>query len=662
MAIARTPYSCLANSCLPCCGQDKKVTCPGLHSVDLDLESDSPDIVNSFLCRHPAVKEISLRGLLTDILRVIHTLSNLSTINLKKLCLLCTDEDECEDKRFDELTDFVLHNQHMETLVVHCDGISDDVIKVLLSFNDIVLKYLSLNNCSRITKGAFSGIDRLTSLVSLSLDNTNADDIALDQIARNCPRLQRLSVQGCALVTDVGFAHVADHCGELRDLIVNSLEMHSTPGRNITDNGLMSLARGCPRLKCLVINKCPGVGSTGLIEIAEQCRDLEEIQVAECLSVTDASVIAFAKNCLSLRIVNLNSCLQITSEAVNKLVVTCKHLYSLQLETCRFMSKLKFDDIVTNTDNSGFDQSPVVNVNNDIGTDDKKGVHDNLGTPFQSFSDVPALQKDSLMKQNDAIETAFDFQDPRNAVSSDYGDTCIRYEAYNNVTPSIFVTRKREMMIPTDSKQQLKKENILSQNVPEPQITLDTQKSDTCSNQHKLLQISVPDFDSVSSQHSHLRVLHLGFSSSLTDTSLRQIGRHCPDLVDLSIRGCHSLSDSSVRFLLQKCRHLRTLDISGGSAVKATNLTDSCLLAVAEFSTMIKKLFIMKNDLITADAVKIVLQKCRHIDTLYVSCSKNSAITPDNTRAMVRTTTRRVSVTMENHFSTKSALVFKCLE
>ncbi|XP_033762915.1 dynein regulatory complex subunit 6-like [Pecten maximus] len=658
---------------------DKTVTFPGLQSIDLDLESENIDLVNSFLCRHPAVKDISLSGPLTDVLSVVNTLSNLPSLNLRKICFSCTDEDGCEDMHFDGLVNFVLQNKHLEILAIYCDELSDDAVQCMLSFKDIALKCISLNDCSRISQIAFSGIEKVTSLVSLSLDNTNVDDNALDQVAQNCPNLQRLSVQGCALVTDVGFVHIAEHCGQLQDLIVNSLEMQSPTGRNITDLGLTSLAHGCPRLKRLVVNKCPGVSSTGLIEIAKHCRDLEEIRVAECLSVTDASAIALAVNCSALRIVNLNSCLQITSEAVNRLVVACNNLHSLHLETCRFMSKLKFDDIITNNGGSGMDHVGTINGQLDSGATDSDGKCDtfNPETPIQMITEERPLGTTSTVKQNVTMGNYFDIQDPRNAMSADYGVTHTPSKFKNVVLSS--ETRNRGQEITKDNNQKSKTKNVASRDAQDTQIASKTQTvSDEYFNnnssgrnkdklnqnrQERPKQANIREFHySISPQHSHLRVLHFGFSSSLTDASVRQIARHCPDLVDLSIRGCHSLSDSAIRFLLQRCRRIETLDISGGSAVKATNLTDTCLLAVAEYSQNIRKLYIMKNDIITTDAARVVIQKCRHLDSICVSCSKNSAITSQNATAMARTLPRRVSVTMDSHISAKGALVIKCLE
>ncbi|OWF51044.1 F-box/LRR-repeat protein 13-like [Mizuhopecten yessoensis] len=654
--------------------EDKQVTFPCLLSIDFDLESDDRDLVSSCLCRHPSINDVSLSGPLTDILSVVNTLSNTSDLKLNKLGLLCTDEHEGEDleRHFDGLVDFVLQNNRLETLAIHCDDIPDDVVQCLLSFKDTPVKCISLNDCSRITQSAFSGIHSLASLVTLSLDNTNADDNVLEQMAGNCPMLQFLSVQGCSLVTDVGFAHIAQHCGQLRDLIVNSLEMQSTAGRNITDHGLASLAQGCTRLKRLLVIKCPGVSSTGLIEIAEHCRELEEISVAECLSVTDAGVMALALHCSALRIVNLNSCLQITSDAVNRLVITCTRLHSLHLETCRFMSKLKFDDIIK-IDSSGEDQVHTSNDTLDSVAIDNDGTRDiiretpylNLGERNPTCSEERTSGPASFVRKSETNANEFDFHDPRNALSSDSSDLCIRTKTKNNI-----VTRNREQAALLQSKSR----NDSNRNTSQTQIASDFCINDVRKsserNEEKLdlqkgyrhTQRNVRDVRFISPQHSHLRVLYFGFSSSLTDASVRQIGRHCPDLVDFSVRGCHSLSDSSVRFLLQRCRHIQILDISGGSAVKATTLTDNCLSAIAEFSSNIRILFIMKNDLITTEAVKDVILKCRYIDSIYVSCSKNSAITRENVRTITGMSTRRVSVSMDIDRNTKGAIVIKCLD
>ncbi|XP_069110695.1 uncharacterized protein [Argopecten irradians] len=645
---------------------DKKVTFSGLQSVDLDLDSDDIEHVNRFLCRHPTVKDVSLCGPWNTILDIIHTLSNVSGLNLRKLHLSCTDEGGCDNGDFDGLMKFVLqHIKHLEILSIHCKDIPDDVAHSLLSLKDITLKRISLCDCSLITQASFIGMENFTTLVSLSLDYTKADDNALEQISRTCPKLRSLSVEGCSLVTDVGFVHIAEHCKELRDLFVNSLEMQSPEGRNITDLGLSSLAQGCQRLGRLVINKCPGVSSTGLTAVAKHCRDLEEISVAECLSVTDESVMALAVHSSNLRKVNLNSCLQVTSDAVSKLVVGCEHMHSLHLETCRFMSKLNFDGILANVDNLAMDNVNTRNGNVDDAATEVEGIYDTITSSKRTQSTAELdLDKTVIVKQNNPNSLESDFQDPRNAVSTDYSVV-----PNNNKTELSTLESKNSMQ-----GKQIIKESIENasdnQNIAKSGTASDESLSKNSANinenrqqrrQTNHIKANIRDYNYITPKHSHIRVLRFGYSSSLTDVSVRQIGRHCPDLVDLSIRGCHSLSDSSVRFLIQRCRSLQTLDISGGSAVKSTDLTDTCLLAVSEYSSAMRNLFVMKNDLITTAAVSAVLRNCRHLDSLCVSCSRKSAITQEKAIAMAKTLPRRVRVSMDNRGCINGTLVMKCL-
>jgi F-box and leucine-rich repeat protein 7 len=61
----------------------------------------------------------------------------------------------------------------------------------------------------------------------------------------------------------------------------------------------------------------------------------------------------------------------------------------------------------------------------------------------------------------------------------------------------------------------------------------------------------------------HLKVLKLSFcGSAVSDGSLRSVGLHLIDLVELSVRGCVRVTEVGVRAVLEGCRDLKVFDIS----------------------------------------------------------------------------------------------------
>ncbi|KAK9003032.1 hypothetical protein V6N11_060603 [Hibiscus sabdariffa] len=107
-------------------------------------------------------------------------------------------------------------------------------------------------------------------------------DCSLYALAHGCPNLKRLNISGCTSFSDEALAYLTDFCRKLKLLnlcgCVNSATGHALQaiGRNcnmlqslnlgwyynVGDHGVMSLAYGCPDLRCL--DMCGCVCITGI--------------------------------------------------------------------------------------------------------------------------------------------------------------------------------------------------------------------------------------------------------------------------------------------------------------------------------------------------------------------------------------------------------------
>lgn len=75
----------------------------------------------------------------------------------------------------------------------------------------------------------------------------------------------------------------------------------------LEDDMLDSLGSHCPRLRCVVADRCSAVTDAGVIAMARGCQMLEQIDFSRA-HISDASLSAFAEYCPNLRWLELNEC------------------------------------------------------------------------------------------------------------------------------------------------------------------------------------------------------------------------------------------------------------------------------------------------------------------------------------------------------------------
>jgi hypothetical protein len=242
-------------------------------------------------------------------------------------------------------------NENFETLFqfrpnltrIKADILTCSSVKALLS-NCQMLEYLDIEYCINLDSEAFDSMPMKYSLLTLNMDNTYLDDKCFKIITQNAPNLRYLSLQRCVYVTDVGFSYVGTHCTKLETLIVNK-DAYSN-GRNITNVGVDSIARGCEHLKVFVAKYCQGITDEGIQSIAEHCRNMSILKVTGCTGITGTGVEYLAYGCLSLRHVEFDECVKVTGKSVNHLIVNCIWLETVKFDSCNFIYTLKFKNFL----------------------------------------------------------------------------------------------------------------------------------------------------------------------------------------------------------------------------------------------------------------------------------------------------------------------------
>ncbi|CAM9343133.1 unnamed protein product [Lampetra fluviatilis] len=192
-------------------------------------------------------------------------------------------------------------------------------------------------------------------------------DAGLLTVARRCPELRRLEASGCPRITNRGILEVVTRCPNLEHLDVSDCPeitcVSLTPepscqacplhGRHLllrhldmsgcsalTDEGLLAVARHCPRLARLYVRRCAGVSDAGLRALARHCgASLRELSLCDCADATDAGLgeVAAAAG-PRLRYLSLAHCARVTDAALRHVGRHCPGLRYLNARGCAGVS------------------------------------------------------------------------------------------------------------------------------------------------------------------------------------------------------------------------------------------------------------------------------------------------------------------------------------
>lgn len=89
---------------------------------------------------------------------------------------------------------------------------------------------------------------------------------------RHCSRLERLTLQGCSKLSDPVLKAVLGG-NNMPELVALDL----TNVKGVTDETVVSLAKGCPRLQGLNLSGCRLVSDAGIMAIAQHCKLLRRV-------------------------------------------------------------------------------------------------------------------------------------------------------------------------------------------------------------------------------------------------------------------------------------------------------------------------------------------------------------------------------------------------
>ncbi|OIW12748.1 hypothetical protein TanjilG_24681 [Lupinus angustifolius] len=172
-----------------------------------------------------------------------------------------------------QLTDLVFHDISATSLALThvslrwCNLLTNNAVFSLASNKE--LKVLDLRDCRSLGDEALRAIGTLPGLKMLLLDGSDITDAGLSYL-RPCVinTLFALSLRGCKRLTDKCITALFDGCGvlELRELDLSNLP-------NLSDNGVLQLAKTRIPFFELRMRQCPLIGDTSIMALASMLVD-----------------------------------------------------------------------------------------------------------------------------------------------------------------------------------------------------------------------------------------------------------------------------------------------------------------------------------------------------------------------------------------------------
>ncbi|KAF0696289.1 Aste57867_12987 [Aphanomyces stellatus] len=132
---------------------------------------------------------------------------------------------------------------------------------------------------------------------------------------------------GAEQLTDAGLMAVAKAVVALECLEIAS-------ARHVTDAAMRTLALNCGNLTSLNIAGCSGIAGAGLGAVSDHCHKMTRLSLAECHHLEEWVLVRAFYNFQHLTHLNLSACSQVTDNTIKTMAFQCRHLASLDLSFC----------------------------------------------------------------------------------------------------------------------------------------------------------------------------------------------------------------------------------------------------------------------------------------------------------------------------------------
>ncbi|KAJ3189272.1 hypothetical protein HDU85_002900 [Gaertneriomyces sp. JEL0708] len=391
-----------------------------------------------------------------------------------------------------------------------------------------------------------------------TISDENAQRKIEDNLIRNGSFIRSLSIpHGNRPTPPVDISRIAPSLSGLLHVDLSACPMFS-----INDSHISAIVNNCPRLSSVIVDDCIDITDLSLFSLARHpnVRHFTRISISRCCEITDAGLLALAPHLRSIQYLNVACIPALTSDALSTTISHAQTLKELVLSdldeavtdavlatiavNCLLLERLDVADCMAIT------PAGVVEFARLRG---KPLKHINL-------NGTHAMTDESIL----ALCTSVDMISPcfsTTTVEKFRPPSSLSLSLAQGITPRLF-----ESLASWCSPNSLTSLTISLCSLPSPQTFIRFLDS-----QLALRFLDLADTDFVNdatcqsiSKMKYLEYLDLsGHAGSVTDEGIMSIARSCPNLGDISLKNCRSLTNAAVKELASCSSKLKKVNLGG---------------------------------------------------------------------------------------------------
>lgn len=210
------------------------------------------------------------------------------------------------------------------------DEVNDGSVLPLSVCNRV--ERLTLTNCEGLSdNGLISLLTGSHHLLALDISgDSQITERSMEVLANNCQRLQGLNITGCNRISSASMMLVADKCRNIKRLKLNDCDQ-------LDDAAIIEFSQKCTNMLEIDLHQCRGIGDEPVTALLKHGQSLRELRLANCDLISDSAFLLLPSNQTyeHLRILDLTFCTRLTDCAVEKIIEVAPRLRNLVFAKCR---------------------------------------------------------------------------------------------------------------------------------------------------------------------------------------------------------------------------------------------------------------------------------------------------------------------------------------
>ncbi|RYG65258.1 hypothetical protein EON64_12300 [archaeon] len=280
------------------------------------LNDLSDDELCVFFSQYPHIETLILTRWLKLSANVLRCISITSGASLQEL----------------DFSNSKVQHQHLQVILVRTfnlrvlrltgsDTVDTQCARIIVQLSSENLRELYLNKCEKVGNDALAWlgggagvlVQSLARLTCLDLGDCNISDAGLLAVARGCKRLRFLNLENCTLLTDKSLVELAKNC-------VCMQLANLTNCSQLTNKAAVAMGRSWKDLRSINLSRCPLITDKGVKALAWGCKGLQAVNLAGLKKISEESMCMLADQCSGLLTLNLTGCERITMNGLEHLV------------------------------------------------------------------------------------------------------------------------------------------------------------------------------------------------------------------------------------------------------------------------------------------------------------------------------------------------------